>query len=275
MTTLRPILQPVLQPVLRSVFDPPLRRGSSWSPAELFANGEQGGAWDFVTPSRLYQDAEGTLPVTSFGNPIGLAMDLSPNGNHLRQQTTAARPTFTADGALHDGVDDFLMAADANDWTFLHDGTGGYMAGSSMYLEGGGTGQSFFGTQTAAGQTLGVTTGLQGSALERTYSRLADGSATAPGTTSSPTGTFPLGVVGTQEFEVSDTGTRAWSNEALYRDSPFGEWVPSTDAPASPLATMTVHNGTSASRRRIIAISRVLTDPERAIVNAWLMEGVE
>lgn len=78
----------------------------------LFARGERGGAWDFTSPGRLYQDSDGATPVTSYGDPIGLAMDLSPNENHLRQQTTTARPSYTDNGMETDGVDDTMVSLD-------------------------------------------------------------------------------------------------------------------------------------------------------------------
>ena len=82
----------------------------------LFGNGEQG---VFYVPQPvidgqqvLFQDAVGTVPVTSDGDPVGLMLDLSGNGNHATQATSAARPIYRTDGELHwlefDGVDDWL-----------------------------------------------------------------------------------------------------------------------------------------------------------------------
>lgn len=82
----------------------------SWLPVDLFANGEQGGAWDFTRPDKLFQDAGGTLPVSQEGDPIGLALDMSPNENHLFQTTTTARPAWGETFAGIDGVDDMLTA---------------------------------------------------------------------------------------------------------------------------------------------------------------------
>lgn len=73
----------------------------------LFA-GAAGGMWDMTDIAALSQDAAGTVPVAAYGDPIGRVADLSGNGNHLVQATAGARPAWSADGALPDGVDDNL-----------------------------------------------------------------------------------------------------------------------------------------------------------------------
>ena len=86
-----------------------------FSPARLFANGEQGAWYDPSDLSTLYQDSAATTPVASDGDPVGRMEDKSGNGNHATQATSAARPVYRTDGTLHwlefDGVDDFLEAA--------------------------------------------------------------------------------------------------------------------------------------------------------------------
>lgn len=47
-----------------------------WTPAALFAQGQQG-AWYEPKPEHLYQDAAGTVPVTADGDPVGLMLDRS------------------------------------------------------------------------------------------------------------------------------------------------------------------------------------------------------
>lgn len=97
-----------------------LWRGGLWasqrlgfSPLSLFSNGEQGALyepWDLTT---LYQDSAGTTPVTADGDPVGLMLDKSGNGNHATQSVAASRPVYRTDGTLHwlvaDGVDDYLV----------------------------------------------------------------------------------------------------------------------------------------------------------------------
>ena len=54
------------------------RRGSAaFSPASLFANGEQGWWYDPSNFATLFQDAAGTTPVTAVEQPVGLQLDLS------------------------------------------------------------------------------------------------------------------------------------------------------------------------------------------------------
>lgn len=83
-----------------------------FNPLDLFANGEQG-AWYYPSDlTTLYQDSAGTTPVTADGDPVGLMLDKSGNGNHASQSVSASRPIYRTDGTLHwlefDGVDDLL-----------------------------------------------------------------------------------------------------------------------------------------------------------------------
>jgi hypothetical protein len=74
--------------------------GLGWTPAALFAQGEQG-VWYEPKPEYLFQDAAGTVPVTADGDPVGYMQDLSGNGNHATQETSASRPIYRTDGTLH------------------------------------------------------------------------------------------------------------------------------------------------------------------------------
>lgn len=81
----------------------------------LFDNGEQGARYAPYDLSSMFQDAAGTIPVTADGDPVGLMLDKSGNGNHASQSTAPARPLYKTDGTLHwiefDGVDDFMVTA--------------------------------------------------------------------------------------------------------------------------------------------------------------------
>jgi len=83
-----------------------------FTPLQLFANGEQGAWYDPSDLSTLFQDAAGTTPVTADGDPVGLMLDRSGNGNHASQSVAASRPIYRTDGTLRwlqfDGVDDWL-----------------------------------------------------------------------------------------------------------------------------------------------------------------------
>ena len=68
----RPVVRPVARAVARAV-----NSKTGFSPLELFANGEQGVWYDPSDLSTLYQDAEGTAPVTADGDPVGLMLDKS------------------------------------------------------------------------------------------------------------------------------------------------------------------------------------------------------
>lgn len=84
----------------------------------LFNTSEQGTWYDPSDLTTLFQDAAGTTPVTAHGQPVGLMLDKSGNGNHASQPTTASRPLYQSVGGLQyllfDGVDDWLSTASIN-----------------------------------------------------------------------------------------------------------------------------------------------------------------
>lgn len=75
--------------------------GFEFSPHLLFANGEQGAWYDPSDLTTLFQDAAGTTPVTADGDPVGLMLDKSGNGNHATQEVSADRPVYRTAGGLH------------------------------------------------------------------------------------------------------------------------------------------------------------------------------
>jgi len=91
------------------------KRVGQFDPLTLFAGGEQGAWYAPSDLSTLFQDSAGTTPVTADGQPVGLALDKSGNGNHASQATATARPLYRTDGTRHwlefDGVDDSLSTA--------------------------------------------------------------------------------------------------------------------------------------------------------------------
>ena len=81
-----------------------------FTPASLFADGMVGVWYGPSDLSTLFQDSAGTTPVTTAGQPVGLMLDKSGNGNHATQATAAARPTYQTGPARAtlDKVDDRL-----------------------------------------------------------------------------------------------------------------------------------------------------------------------
>ena len=79
---------------------------------ELFAGDKQGVWYDPSDITTLFQDVEGTVPVTKDGDPVALMKDKSGNGNHATQSVSTARPVYKTDGILHwleiDGIDDYF-----------------------------------------------------------------------------------------------------------------------------------------------------------------------
>ena len=87
---------------------------AAFSPSSLFAANEPGIWYDPSDLSTLYQDSDGTTPVTAVEQPVGLMLDKSGRGNHASQPTATSRPVLRQDGSgkhylYFDGVDDFLV----------------------------------------------------------------------------------------------------------------------------------------------------------------------
>jgi hypothetical protein len=68
----------------------------AFTPAVLFAAGEQGVWYDPSDLTTLFQDSAGTIPVTAVEQPVGRMLDLSGRGNHATQTTSASRPVLSA-----------------------------------------------------------------------------------------------------------------------------------------------------------------------------------
>jgi hypothetical protein len=93
---------------------------SPFSPASLFANGEQGWWYDPSNFATLFQDSAGTTPVTAVEQPVGLQLDLSkglvlgseicPNGTF----DTATGWILTAGATISGGKLNFSAAAPSN-----------------------------------------------------------------------------------------------------------------------------------------------------------------
>ncbi len=69
---------------------------AAFSPASLFASGEQGVWYDPSDLTTLFQDSAGTTPVTGLEQPVGLMLDKSGRGNHASQSTPTSRPVLSA-----------------------------------------------------------------------------------------------------------------------------------------------------------------------------------
>ena len=74
------------------------KRGLSKYIKELFANGEQGFAYDPSNLGTMYQDAAGTVPVTASRQPVAKMQDLSGQGIHALQPTANLRPIILRGG---------------------------------------------------------------------------------------------------------------------------------------------------------------------------------
>lgn len=84
---------------------------------DFFAHGESGLWYDPSDLLTLFQDSAGTIPVTGPGQPVGLMLDKSGNGNHAVQSVDSKRPILQQDidGSYYlsfDGIDDYLSISE-------------------------------------------------------------------------------------------------------------------------------------------------------------------
>ena len=84
----------------------------------LFANNEQGFAFDFNDLSTMYQDSAGTIPVTGVGQPVGLVLDKSKGlvrGNLICGNNELKNPNYwTTVGTGWSFSNDKIVANNAN-----------------------------------------------------------------------------------------------------------------------------------------------------------------
>jgi hypothetical protein len=85
----------------------------SFDPATLFANNEVGAWYEIRDITTLFQNAEGTIPVTADGQPVGKILDKSGNGNHATESVASKRPTYRSVGGVQwldfDQIDDKII----------------------------------------------------------------------------------------------------------------------------------------------------------------------
>jgi hypothetical protein len=84
-----------------------------WTPKSLFSLSQTGDWWDFSDNTTMWQDFDGTTPVTALGDPVGRVVGKA-NGVIATQTSSDARPLWQLDangkpGLQFDGVDDFLV----------------------------------------------------------------------------------------------------------------------------------------------------------------------
>ncbi|OEY66795.1 LamG-like jellyroll fold domain-containing protein [Marinobacter sp. X15-166B] len=98
-----------------------------WTPAELILADDIGAMYDVSDLSTLFQDVNGTMPVTSSGQRVALMRDLSGQNNHALQNDEASRPVYQTDGTRHwleaNGEHYMVIAGSKSGMRFLHDGT--------------------------------------------------------------------------------------------------------------------------------------------------------
>lgn len=225
-----------------------------------------GGMYDFTDATTLRQLSTGTGAVGD-GDPVGYAADLSGNGLHMRQSTAGARPAWDADGhTLWDGVDD-IMQTDEDVTT----GVNAYMAMSGtrydvsagiMHISSAITNRVSLGLNTA-GRVLASTRYPSGSTSSTPNSPANTWGDTGPDFAAAeayfPPGDLHCWVDGSLvATNTSHITTQTWLGKLRF----------SGDAPTAPGGQETVR------RAVFFAQAAGLTDDDRALIRAWLTEGV-
>lgn len=233
----------------------------------LFAGGGGGVALDLVEASSLYRDSARTTPVSTTGDLIGSVTDLSGNGKHASQATTASKPPWQGYGTF-DGVDDFLVTP-AIDFTGTDKATViaswaiGSTSGIKMLAELSATSDTNNGSFASYVNTNLNDVVLRGTG--RAVLRYSDAVA------------LDTPVVSTAEFDIA--GATA-TDEILLRRN--GATAASSVSVAGPAGTGNFGNHALYIGRRggaslpfngriyrIIVIGRTLTAAERAKAEAW------
>jgi hypothetical protein len=82
-----------------------------WTPFHLFKNSQMGAWYEAIDKTTLFQDVEGTIPVTADGDPAARNNDKSGNGRNAMQTISSRRPVYNVDPSrlLYDKVDDALI----------------------------------------------------------------------------------------------------------------------------------------------------------------------
>lgn len=115
MSIVRPVARPIVEPIALPPMGERARRGTLTAAIRaMFANGEQGAWYDPSDLSTLYEDPEGTIPVTGTGQSVGLMRDKSGCGNHVSQAAASRKPILQQDAngkycLVGDGFDDILV----------------------------------------------------------------------------------------------------------------------------------------------------------------------
>jgi len=120
------ITRPLTHRLTRAITDAGAGGGGAapaFTPDATFFAGAAGYAYDPFDYSTMFQDSAGTTPVTATGQSLGKLNDLSGNGNHRTQATSAKRPLTAATGYTFDGVDDGMVSSPSTTaggaWTHL------------------------------------------------------------------------------------------------------------------------------------------------------------
>lgn len=242
---------------------------AAFTPADLFTGTELGGFWDMSQASSLWQDTAATTPVTATGQSVARVDDLSGNGNHLLQGTTASQPLYQEDGNVKyialDGSDDVLATGVVNN---LMRRNTTLMVG--IWYASGGSGTLYNSTLGASnGATnfveISIRTSVSGPRIATRGAALGIAAVAAPtgGTNSMLPDTY-------HRF----TGRFRATEQTLLVNGVGLTPTAHTWADGQTITAASINTGVSAwGRARRIAfalyITRDLTDAEFTLLNAW------
>jgi hypothetical protein len=109
------IARPFYRPMVHGPIAPEVTEGTepvSWSPVELFVNGEVGVWYDPSDLTTMFQETTASVPVSDPGDPVAVMLDMSGSANHAIQSDAGRRPIYGAGGWIEpDGDDDHFESA--------------------------------------------------------------------------------------------------------------------------------------------------------------------
>jgi len=118
------LVRTLTRDVIRSIVRLVERGIALFSPASLFASGEEGVWYDPSDLSTMYQDSAGTTPVTGLEQPVGLLLDKSKGG---------PGPELVTNGDFSDGTTGWTVSTPGTSTVTVSGGTLSLQGGAAEY----------------------------------------------------------------------------------------------------------------------------------------------
>lgn len=227
---------------------------STWTPADLFQNGEIGAWYDASDLSTLFQDSTGTTPVTASGQPVGLWKNKivgQARNFDLRQATSSKRPALNITSGKYainfDGVDDQLASPSYSSFS---------TTGAT-----GAVGQINGNTTTGYGLSVSNELSIETTTGSKSYSGILGGNATS-------SNTFTTGAPNT----MVAYGQPNVTNTTIKMNGVTTTGTLSSGSSTITAGTVSLPRTTTTSPKssQVVFINRVLTAGEISLLEAFI-----